>query len=97
MDGLELKEWDAAQAVHEVIGVVPVHPIGGEQFHFGQTVQRPPPKRWVAADGFGFVQPYRRFRQGVVEGIRDRADVGHQSGQSEGFRIEVYWDSASLW
>ncbi len=29
------------QAVHEPVGVVPMHPVGGEQLHVGQAVQGP--------------------------------------------------------
>lgn len=36
-------------------------------------------------DGFGLVEPYGRLRQGVVEGVPDRAGRGHESSQSESF------------
>ena len=45
VDGLVLGRWDAAQAVHEPVGVVPVHPLGGQQFHVSEPVQRASPER----------------------------------------------------
>lgn len=69
MDGFEFDWWDTAQAVHEPVGVVPVHPVGGEQFHVDQAMQRAAPKRRVIANRFGLVQPDRRLGQGVVVGL----------------------------
>ena len=75
VDGLVLDGWDAAQAMHEPVGVVPVHPVGGEQFHVGQPVQRAMPERGVIADGFVLVEPDRGFGQSVIVGVADGADA----------------------
>lgn len=45
VDGLVVDRWDAAEAVHEPVGVVPVHPLGGDQFDVGKAVQRASPER----------------------------------------------------
>ena len=42
--GFVLDRWDAAQSVHESVGVVPADPVGGEQFDVGQPVQRAAPE-----------------------------------------------------
>jgi hypothetical protein len=43
-----------------------VNPVGGEQFHVGQPVQRAVPEGRVVAHGLGFVEPDRGFRQRIV-------------------------------
>ncbi|CAN5646442.1 hypothetical protein BH09ACT7_BH09ACT7_60550 [soil metagenome] len=73
VDRLVFDRWDAAKAVHEPVGVVPMHPVGGEEFNVGQSVQRAPPKRRVFADSFVFVQADRGFGQGVVPRLQLRS------------------------
>ncbi len=63
---LVLHWWDPAEAVHEPGGVVPMGPVGGEEFDVGQEAQWTPSKRCVIAHGFGLVQPDRGLSQGIV-------------------------------
>ena len=82
--GFGFRGWLASQAVHEPFVVVPVHPGAGDLFQVSQGADRPGPERGILADALSLVQPDRRLRQGVVQGIPDRADRGCQPGQQQG-------------
>ena len=63
---LGLGGWDAAEAVHEALLVVPGHVVGGDQLDIAEAMQRAAPERSAVADAFVLVQPDRRLRQRVV-------------------------------
>jgi hypothetical protein len=73
--GFELDRRCAVQSVHEPVGVVPVNPFGGEQFHVGQPFQRAAAKRRVRPDGLGLVEPDRGLCQSVDAPISVKRQV----------------------
>ena len=86
MDGLVLDGWDAAQAVHEPVGVVPVHPLGGEQFDISQAMQGAPLERRVIAGVASVLySPIVVSARALSKAIPNRADRSHQPGQGQSF------------
>jgi hypothetical protein len=88
--GLGFCRWASAQAVHESVGVVPVHPRGGGVLDVGQRAQRPVAERGSVADAFGLVEPNGCLGQGVVEGVSP-ASISVSVKY-----VAVYCDPASL-
>jgi hypothetical protein len=81
--GFGLGRWDAAEAVHEPLRVVPVHPGCGDLLQVGEGGNRPMAERGAVADALGLVQTDRGLGQGVVQRVCDGADRGRQTFQEQ--------------
>lgn len=67
--GSVLDGWDVADLTVESAVAVPVDPLGGGEFDLGKCLSGP-----AGFDQLGLEQADRRFHQGVVVGVADRAD-----------------------
>jgi hypothetical protein len=72
--------WDAAEAVHESAGVVPVDPGGGDLVQVGQSADGAVPEWGAVADAFSLVQPDRGLGEGIVLGLSGQSKIGSPFG-----------------
>jgi hypothetical protein len=68
--------WDAAEAMHEALLVVPGDIVGGDEFNVTEGTQRAAAKRGVRPDALVLVKPDRGLSQRIIIGIADSADRG---------------------
>lgn len=68
--------WDAYQAVHEALLVIPSDAVGGDGFDVGEIAQRAAAERGIDPDAFVFVEADGRLGERVIVGLTDASDRG---------------------
>ena len=77
--------WDASEAVHEALLVVPGYVVGGEVFDVAEGVQGAIAKRRIGPDALVLVEPDRGLGQRIVVGVANAADRRSETRKAQCF------------